>query len=135
MIRAGNLLLDNFEVLILIALSRYPRWTLNLRINKKLDISISSLQIFLPWSKLLSTSYWVRLSCGTSNKDQINLQINKRSRSTIDLDIHNKRISCIIKLTSQFHSIWINAESSSKFNKYLGMRDTSVSYRCQILWD
>ena len=47
--------------------------------------------IFLPWTKLPITPDWVRLPCCISNK--VNLQINQRSRSSIDLDIRNTRVS------------------------------------------
>ena len=40
---------------------------------------------------LVIPTFRVRLTCGISNQDLVNLQINKRSRSSIDLDLHNTR--------------------------------------------
>ena len=44
---------------------------------------ISSIQLILPWWKFPSTADWVGLSGGISNKCSFNLQIKKRSRSSI----------------------------------------------------
>ena len=129
MFQAGNFCVGNTQSWAL-ALDSGQFWILH-RICLIFWFWISAISLLSHWLKTKFPGFWLALQ-GISHKDEINLQIKKRSRSRVDIYLRPlfRNISVAnYKIFSDFHN-WKTMEDDEKssvfwFSMYV---ETQISY-------